>query len=215
MMAALSYTNRRGDTYYLHAGKTKTGKPRYFVAKKVCEGALASMPDGWEFTESINATVSVRRVKPGAPAVCAPADDLSRHGRVVVANRARPAREGCEEVSRSHWDGPLLRADVSVVGTWACLSRQVCYIYRCAVRVGSTEGGIERQEARRVIRGGLDGVRGSPRGNARRRAGRSPFDSDWSVAEGPRSARRLHRGFGRSRSHHQRETNNVTREEAI
>jgi hypothetical protein len=29
----LTYTNRRGQVYYLHAGKTKTDKQRYFVAK--------------------------------------------------------------------------------------------------------------------------------------------------------------------------------------
>jgi len=56
----LSYTNRLGVTFYLHEGKTKTGKPRYFVAKTPREGALAAMPEGYEFSESINAVVSVR-----------------------------------------------------------------------------------------------------------------------------------------------------------
>jgi len=39
--AALPHTNRRGDTYYLHQGLTKTGKPRYFAARAVGDGALA------------------------------------------------------------------------------------------------------------------------------------------------------------------------------
>ena len=51
---ALSYTNRLGATFYLHDGQTKTGKPRYFVAKTIREGALAVMPEGYEFSESIN-----------------------------------------------------------------------------------------------------------------------------------------------------------------
>lgn len=72
---ALSYTNRRGSTYYLHEGKTKTGKPRYFVAKTIREGALAAMPDGHEFSESINGVVSVRKARPGAPEI--PDTDLA------------------------------------------------------------------------------------------------------------------------------------------
>jgi hypothetical protein len=56
-----TYTNREGQTYYLHEGRTKTGKPRYFFAKTVREGALAEMPEGFEASESLNAVVSVRR----------------------------------------------------------------------------------------------------------------------------------------------------------
>lgn len=55
------HKNRRGITYYLHEGKTKTGKPRYFFAKTVGEGALTKVPDGFEVSESINAIVSLRR----------------------------------------------------------------------------------------------------------------------------------------------------------
>jgi hypothetical protein len=58
----ISYTNRMGDRYYLHAGRTKTGKLRYFVAKTPGEGRLDTMPEGYEFAESINGVVSVRRI---------------------------------------------------------------------------------------------------------------------------------------------------------
>ncbi len=60
--APLSYTNRRGQTYYLHESLTKTGKPRYFAARSIREGAIATMPTGFELAESINGVVSVRRV---------------------------------------------------------------------------------------------------------------------------------------------------------
>lgn len=73
--APLSYTNRMGDTYFLHAGKTKTGKPRYFVAKTVRAGALDVMPKGYEFSESVNGVVSVRRVNTTAPEI--PESDLA------------------------------------------------------------------------------------------------------------------------------------------
>ena len=65
----MSYTNRRGQRYYLHAGTTKTGKRRYFVASAVGEGVLAEMPEGFEIVESINGVVSVRRIDSAAPKV--------------------------------------------------------------------------------------------------------------------------------------------------
>ncbi len=57
-----AHTNRFGDTYYLHHGTTKTGRARYFVARAVGPGALSAMPEGFEFAESINGVVSVKRV---------------------------------------------------------------------------------------------------------------------------------------------------------
>jgi hypothetical protein len=72
---ALTYVNRMGDTYYLHEGKTKTGKPRLFFAKAIREGALAEMPDGFEVSESINGVVSVKRKTPGAVSV--PDEDVT------------------------------------------------------------------------------------------------------------------------------------------
>ena len=42
---AIEYVNRRGDTYYLHQGKTKTGKPTYFFSRKK-EGTLAEAIPG-------------------------------------------------------------------------------------------------------------------------------------------------------------------------
>ncbi len=89
---ALAYVNRRSDTYYLHEGTTRTGKPRLFVAKTVGPGALAAMPAGFEFCESVNAVVSVRRIDLGAPTI-PPADvalvasELARH-RHLRAHRA-------------------------------------------------------------------------------------------------------------------------------
>ena len=61
-LAALTYVSTRGETWYLHEGITKTGKARYFVARTQGAGALAAMPPGREFRESINSVVSVARV---------------------------------------------------------------------------------------------------------------------------------------------------------
>jgi hypothetical protein len=60
-VGALAYKNRRGDTYYLHEGTTKTDKRRYFVIKTERESALASMLEGFEFAKSVNGGVSMTR----------------------------------------------------------------------------------------------------------------------------------------------------------
>ena len=73
--AVLSYTNLMGATYYLHEGRTKTGKPRYFVAKTIREGALAEMPEGYELCESINGVVSIRKASTAASKI--PDTDLA------------------------------------------------------------------------------------------------------------------------------------------
>lgn len=49
----IEYVNRKSQTYYLHQGTTKTGKPRYFFSQKT-EGNLASeIPDGYEIYENL------------------------------------------------------------------------------------------------------------------------------------------------------------------
>jgi hypothetical protein len=72
--ATLAYQNRRGEMYYVHQGVTKTGKPRYFVAKTVGPGALATLPEGLEIAETANGIVSVRRVDTSVNAI--PAKDV-------------------------------------------------------------------------------------------------------------------------------------------
>jgi hypothetical protein len=57
-----SYTNRRGVTYYVHESRTKTGARRYLV-KRSARGALAECPAGMEIVESVNARVSIRKVR--------------------------------------------------------------------------------------------------------------------------------------------------------
>ena len=63
MTDPVSYTNRKGRTYYLHAASTKTGKMRYVMAKTP-EGALTELPAGYTIIESVNGQVSVGRIQP-------------------------------------------------------------------------------------------------------------------------------------------------------
>lgn len=61
---AITYQNRRGDTYHLLVGKTKTGKPKYYVSKKPGENTVDTLPDGYELYESPeNAQVHVRKIR--------------------------------------------------------------------------------------------------------------------------------------------------------
>lgn len=78
-----SFASRNGATYYLHEGVTKTGKPRYFVRKTIGEGALAELPDGFEFHETLNGVVAVRRIREPSPIPAADVElvrgELARH----------------------------------------------------------------------------------------------------------------------------------------
>lgn len=69
-----TYVNRMGVTFYLHAGKTKTGNPRYFFARDIRDGSLIKIPEGYEVSESINGVVSARKRKPGEVSV--PPEDV-------------------------------------------------------------------------------------------------------------------------------------------
>ncbi|MCX6561066.1 MAG: hypothetical protein NTZ26_11225 [Candidatus Aminicenantes bacterium] len=71
----MTYTNRMRNTYYLLEGRTKTGKVRYCAVRTLREGALPAMPEGFEFSESINGVVSVRRIDSAAASV--PEADVS------------------------------------------------------------------------------------------------------------------------------------------
>ncbi len=49
---AMEYVNRKGDTYYLQQGKTKSGKPRYYFGRKLKAAPLDALPEGYEVYES-------------------------------------------------------------------------------------------------------------------------------------------------------------------
>ena len=62
---AIEYQNRFGDTYFLQAGKTKTGKPKYYFGKKKTGEPVDTIPAGYEIRENPdNAQVTLRKVRP-------------------------------------------------------------------------------------------------------------------------------------------------------
>ncbi len=55
----VTYTNRKGITYYLCQGTTKTGKPRYYFARQPKGEFVAEIPAGFKISESVNGRVSL------------------------------------------------------------------------------------------------------------------------------------------------------------
>jgi hypothetical protein len=61
----LRYENRRGESYYLQAGKTRTGKPRYYMGRKITGTELDAVPEGFEIHEQPeHGQVLLRKIKP-------------------------------------------------------------------------------------------------------------------------------------------------------
>jgi hypothetical protein len=78
----VTHVNRKRDTYYLHAGTTKTGKPRYWFAKSADRDLVESIPEGYEVYENPDAQVFLRKIvrQVVAPAeVAVVADGLKRY----------------------------------------------------------------------------------------------------------------------------------------
>lgn len=60
----MEYVNRKGDTYYLQQGKTKTGKPKYYFGRRLTAAPLDAMPEGYEVHESPeNGQVHARKAR--------------------------------------------------------------------------------------------------------------------------------------------------------
>src|SRR5947199_6148941 len=62
----VSYTNRKGLTYTLYRGQTKTGKPRYYFAR-TSQGKgepVTELPPGFTISESVNGVVSLVKDRP-------------------------------------------------------------------------------------------------------------------------------------------------------
>lgn len=62
---AFSYTNSKGNTYYLHKRDTtlRNGRTQtiYFFAKEPKEGTLDKVPEGYEVSESRNGLPVLKR----------------------------------------------------------------------------------------------------------------------------------------------------------
>lgn len=60
----ITYTNRKGISYFLCQGLTQTGKPRYYFAREPHGEAVNEIPAGHEISESVNGVVSLVKSRP-------------------------------------------------------------------------------------------------------------------------------------------------------
>jgi hypothetical protein len=60
----VTYTNRKGQIYYLCQGTTKTGKVRNYFAREPKAGSPDRIPDGYRISESVNGVVSLIKDDP-------------------------------------------------------------------------------------------------------------------------------------------------------
>ena len=60
----INYTNRKGVTYTLYKGQTKTGKPRYYFGRTGQDEPVTEIPSGFKISESVNGVVSLVKDRP-------------------------------------------------------------------------------------------------------------------------------------------------------
>jgi hypothetical protein len=61
---SVTHVNRKNDTYYLHVGQTKTGKPKYWFSKSSEGDLVDTVPTGYEVYENPEAQVFLRKIVP-------------------------------------------------------------------------------------------------------------------------------------------------------
>lgn len=60
----ITYTNRKGFTYYLCQGVTKAGRLHYYFAREPKGNSVEEVPDGFEIGESANGLVFLKKTRP-------------------------------------------------------------------------------------------------------------------------------------------------------
>jgi hypothetical protein len=60
----VTYTNRKGITYYLCQSVTKTGKPRYYFARKPKGEPVEEIPEGFTIVEGVNGLAFLKKDRP-------------------------------------------------------------------------------------------------------------------------------------------------------
>ncbi|MEJ2170704.1 MAG: hypothetical protein P8X90_34860 [Desulfobacterales bacterium] len=109
----ITYTNRKGRTYFLCKGKTKTGKTRYYFAGEQKGEPVDEIPEGYKISESVNGIVSLAKDRPSlihAKDVAVVEAEIkrhpkrrryrvrSKHDRIEVYEMAGPDAEDLAEI---------------------------------------------------------------------------------------------------------------------
>src|SRR5207244_12408127 len=85
----VSYTNRKGVTYTLYRGQTRTGKPRYYFGRPGQRQGdpVTELPPGFTISESGNGVISLARDRPAL----IPPEDVAA-GEAAVQHRPQERR---------------------------------------------------------------------------------------------------------------------------
>jgi hypothetical protein len=60
----ITFTNRKGQKFFLCKGTTKTGKPRYTFSRQSVGETVDQIPEGFRIQESVNGIVSLVKDRP-------------------------------------------------------------------------------------------------------------------------------------------------------
>lgn len=90
----ITHTNRKGITYSLCQGITKTGKPRYYFAREPQGEPVRQIPPGYEIRESVNGVVSLVKSR---PALIRPAELAAIEAALKRNPHARKYRVGVKQ----------------------------------------------------------------------------------------------------------------------
>lgn len=63
-MKPITHVTRKRKLYYLHQGKTKTGKAKYYFSIKAEGNLVQAIPEGFEIYENPDARVFLRKIPP-------------------------------------------------------------------------------------------------------------------------------------------------------
>lgn len=64
MSKNVSYTNRKGQTFYLHQRQRADGRSSYVFMKQLSDTAMSEVPKGYEIVEGVHGQVSLRKKGP-------------------------------------------------------------------------------------------------------------------------------------------------------
>ncbi len=93
---AVTHTNRKGTTYFLGRGVTRTGKTRYFFARESVNEPVETIPEGYEISESVNGIVSLVKARPALlreTEILAVKNALAKHPRARLYRVEAKARQ--------------------------------------------------------------------------------------------------------------------------
>ena len=119
----VAYTNRKGQTYYLCQGITKTGKMRYYFAREPIDGSPDQIPEGCRISESVNGVVSLVK---DLPALILPQEVASVEAALDRHPRGRDFRVGVRKNQILIYErlGPDLETLSALFGNVAALQSE-------------------------------------------------------------------------------------------